>query len=149
MKIAIATDHRGRELKLEIIEKLKADFDFVDCSTLNTASDDYPDFAFKTCETVIEGKADFGVLICGTGIGMSIAANKVKGIRCALVHDGDEAHLAKEHNHANVIAFGSKLGLSKIVEYIKIYAAASTMGENHERRVNKIIKYERGEYNEL
>lgn len=150
MKLAIATDHRGRDLKLKIIDKLKSDFEIIDCSLENYDTDDYPDFAFKTCNEVISGIADFGVLICGTGIGMSIAANKVRGIRCALVHDTNEAHLAKEHNDANVLAFSKELGSNKIIDCIKEYAmtSASTL-ENHKRRIDKIIKYESGEYNGL
>ena len=150
MKLAIATDHRGRDLKLEIIDKLKKDYEIIDCSIENYDTDDYPDFAFKTCNEVISGDADFGILICGTGIGMSIAANKVRGIRCALVHDTNEARLAKEHNSANVLAFSSELGSNKIIECIKEYASTSASAlENHKRRIDKIIKYESGEYNGL
>lgn len=150
MKLAIATDHRGRDLKLEIIDKLKSDFEIIDCSLENYDTDDYPDFAFKTCNEVISGDADFGILICGTGIGMSIAANKVRGIRCALVHDTNEARLAKEHNDANVLAFSKELGCDNIIECIKVYVSANTSAlENHKRRIDKIIKYESGEYNGL
>lgn len=149
MKIAIATDHRGRELKLEIINKLEGKFEFIDCSYENYDTDDYPDFAFATCKKVVEKEADFGVLICGTGIGMSIAANKVHGIRCALVHNLDEARLAKEHNGANVIAFGSYMGTDKICECIKEYSKSEILLDKHERRREKILKYEMGEYNEL
>ena len=149
MKLAIATDHRGRELKYEIIDKLKDKFEIVDCSIENYDTDDYPDFAFATCKKVVEGNVNFGVLICGTGIGMSIAANKVKGIRCALVSGIETARLAHEHNDANVLAFSSALGADTICECIIEYSKAAHNGENHKRRVNKIIKYEDDTYNEL
>lgn len=149
MKIAIATDHRGRDLKYDIIDKIKNEFEIIDCSEKNTDTDDYPDFAFVVGKNVVDKDADFGVLICGTGIGMSIAANKVKGIRCALVSSVEEAKLAHEHNNANVLAFSSKLGADKIAECIKEYVTCEHNGENHIRRVKKIIDYENGTYNEL
>ena len=83
MKVAIGTDHNGPALKEEIINKLSYIAEFIDCSSVNDPLDDYPDFAYKVSEMVVSGKADLGILICGTGIGMSIAANKVKGIRSA------------------------------------------------------------------
>lgn len=149
MKIAIGTDHRGRDLKNEIIDKLKSEYDFIDSSLVNYDTDDYPDFAFATSKKVVSGEAEIGVLICGTGIGMSIAANKVKGIRCALVSDGDTARLAREHNDANVVAFSSSLGCDKICKLIRIFASSHQTEEKHKNRVNKIINYENGEYNEL
>lgn len=149
MRIAIGTDHRGRDLKYEIIDKLKSEYNFIDCSLINYDTDDYPDFAFATCKKVVEGEAEIGVLICGTGIGMSIAANKVKGIRCALVSDESTAKLAREHNDANVVAFSSNLGAEKISELIRIFASSSQTEEKHKNRVKKIINYENGEYNEL
>ena len=149
MKIAIATDHRGRDLKYKIIDNIKSNYGIIDCSTQNTDTDDYPDFAFAVCKKVVNNEVDFGVLICGTGIGMSIAANKVKGIRCALVSSIEEAMLAHVHNDANVLAFSSRLGSDKIVECINEYVKYAHDGENHKRRVNKIINYENGTYNEL
>ena len=149
MKLAIGTDHRGRELKEQLISLLEKKYEIVDCSKENYDTDDYPDFAFKVCNSVLNN-SDFGVLLCGTGIGMSIAANKVKGIRCALVHNINEAHLAKEHNNANVIAFSSALPIDEIIKCIDEFANTSFSNqENHQRRVEKIIKYENGEYNEL
>ena len=142
MKIAIATDHRGRELKYEIIDMIKDEFEIIDCSEVNTDTDDYPDFAFLVGEKVASKNADFGVLICGTGIGMSIAANKVKGVRCALVSDLETAKLAHVHNDANVLAFASSLGSNTIADCIREYSKYNHEGENHIRRVNKIIKYE-------
>ncbi len=150
MKIAIASDHRGVELKKEIIDTFGSKYEFIDCSIENYESDDYPDYAFRVGKSVSSHYADLGVLICGTGIGMSIAANKVKGVRCALVHDKDEAKLAKEHNLANVIAFGMNNDKDVIMESLDVFLNTKAGdGENHLRRVKKIINYEIGEYNEL
>lgn len=143
MKIAIATDHRGKNLKYEIIDKIKNDFEILDCSEQNTDTDDYPDFAFVVGEKVVSKEADFGVLICGTGIGMCIAANKVKGVRCALVSGLETAMLSRVHNDANVLSFASTLGAETIVNCIYEYTKYTHEGENHKRRVNKIINYER------
>lgn len=149
MKIAIATDHNGVNEKKEIINKL-SNCEFLDLSTDNTPIDDYPDFAFKVAKSVLNKEADFGILLCGTGIGMSIAANKVRGIRCAHCSNVEQAHLAREHNNANIIALSYKQNIDELVSMIKefLVTPAST-DERHQRRVNKIISYEEGTYNEL
>ena len=149
MKIAIGTDHRGREKKLKVIEILKSKYEVLDKSVTNTDTDDYPDFAYSVSKSVIDGEADFGILICGTRIGMSIAANKVKGIRCALIHSKEEAKLAKEHNGANVLAFGENVPTETILDSVDAYINACELGEQHARRREKIIKIENGEYVEL
>ena len=149
MKIAIATDHNGVNEKKEIMNILK-EYDFIDCSTNNYDTDDYPDFAFKVCEKVLNKEADLGVLMCGTGIGMSIAANKVKGIICGHCSNKEQAHLTKEHNHANIIALSYKQPVSELVEMIQEFVQTEpSKEERHNRRVNKIINYENGTYNEL
>ena len=102
MKIAIATDHNGVKEKKELIELLSK-YEFVDKSPINTDTDDYPDFAFEVATSVVNKEVDLGVLLCGTGIGMSIAANKVKGIRCGHCSTIEQAHLTREHNHANIL----------------------------------------------
>ena len=149
MKIAIATDHNGVNEKKEIIKAL-ANYEFLDKSTDNTDTDDYPDFAFRVCNSVINKEADLGVLLCGTGIGMSIAANKVKGIRCAHCSNVNQAHLAREHNNANVIAISYKDDLNDIIKMIDEFAnTLFSSEERHHRRVDKIISYEEGTYREL
>lgn len=149
MKIAIATDHNGVNEKKEIMNILK-EYDFIDCSKENYDTDDYPDFAFKVCEKVVNHEADLGVLMCGTGIGMSIAANKVKGIICGHCSNVEQAHLTKEHNHANIIALSYKQPVSELVEMIQEFIKTEpSKEERHNRRVNKIINYENGTYNEL
>lgn len=149
MKIAIATDHNGVNEKKEII-RLLSDYEFIDKSPINTDTDDYPDFAFEVATSVINKEADLGVLLCGTGIGMSIAANKVKGIRCGHCSTVEQARLTKEHNSANVIALSYKQDINELVKMIKEFIETTPSSEErHQRRVNKIINYERGTYNEL
>ena len=142
MKIAIATDHNGVEQKKYIIDHLKQ-YDFIDKSPNNNPTDDYPDFAFNVSESLLNNEADLGVLMCGTGIGMSIAANKVKGIRCAHCSDVSQAHLAREHNNANIIALSYKQNLDELIAMINEFIETSPSNEErHTRRVNKIISYE-------
>lgn len=149
MKIAIATDHNGVNEKKEIIRLLK-NYNIIDYSEENNPTDDYPDFAFKLAEDVAANKINLGVLMCGTGIGMSIAANKVKGVRCAHCSNIQEAHLAREHNNANIIALSYKNDINLISEMIEEFLATTpSKEERHCRRVQKIINYENGVTNEL
>ncbi len=149
MKIAIATDHNGVIEKQTIMQKLN-NYEFIDLSTDNTPIDDYPDFAFRVCQAVLDKKANLGILMCGTGIGMSIAANKVKGIRCAHCCTSEQAHLAREHNNANIIALSYKQDINELISMIHEFLTTSpSTAERHIRRVNKIINYEEGTYNEL
>lgn len=142
MKIAIATDHNGVSEKKNIIELLK-EYNIIDYSPINNDTDDYPDFAFKVGKSVINKEVDLGILMCGTGIGMSIAANKVKGIRCAHCSNVEQAHLAREHNNANIIALSYKQDLDELIQMIKEFIETKPSDEErHIRRVNKIIKYE-------
>lgn len=142
MKIAIATDHNGVEQKKYLITNLK-EYDFIDKSPNNTPTDDYPDFAFAVAQSVLNKEADLGILMCGTGIGMSIAANKVRGIRCAHCSDVSQAHLAREHNNANIIALSYKQNLNELMLMIKEFIETTpSTEERHTRRVNKIISYE-------
>lgn len=142
MKIAIATDHNGVEQKKYLITNLK-EYDFIDKSPNNTPTDDYPDFAFAVAQSVLNKEADLGILMCGTGIGMNIAANKVRGIRCAHCSDISQAHLAREHNNANIIALSYKQNLNELMLMIKEFIETTpSTEERHTRRVNKIISYE-------
>ena len=100
---------------------------------------DYPDIAEKVCGEVVSGKADRGIVLCGTGIGISIAANKIKGIRCALCHDVYSAKKSREHNNANVLAMGGRvIGFGPAEEIVRAWISAEFEGGRHERRVNKI-----------
>lgn len=149
MKVVIASDHRGIDVKKELVEFLKNEYEVLEIETVNKELDDYPDFAFKLCNKVLEVNA-YGILICGNGIGMSIAANKVKGIRCARVVSVDDAIKAKSHNGCNVISIGANLDLNEIKKIVVAFLTCSEeLSQRHLNRVNKIINYENGEYNEL
>lgn len=145
MKIGIATDHRGIETKQILTEYLKElGYNVVDYGTNNTDSVDYPDYAFKVGEAVSNKDIDFGVLICNTGIGMSIAANKVKGVRCARVLDEYDAKMARIDNDANVIALSSRIDIEKLKSVLKIFLETThNSEERHDRRIGKIDSYER------
>ena len=144
MKVSIATDHNGVVEKQELINFLnELGVEVLDCSTNNTPTDDYPDFALVVANNVVNKVSDLGILLCGTGIGMSIAANKVKGIRCAKVSSVAEAHLSKEHNNANVIALSYKENMEVLKDMIKAFIETPFSGEErHARRVDKITSLE-------
>ena len=145
MKIGIATDHRGIEVKQELTNYLKdLGYNIVDYGTNSTDSVDYPDYAFKVGEAVSNKEIDFGVLICNTGIGMSIAANKVKGVRCARVLDEYDAKMTRIDNDANVIALSSRVALEKLKSVLKVFLETPhNSEERHDRRISKIDNYER------
>nr|WP_106783520.1 ribose 5-phosphate isomerase B [Lysinibacillus timonensis] len=144
MKIAISSDHGGNNLRKEIITLLdELQISYEDFGPQTTDSVDYPDYAKPVAEAVASGKADRGILICGTGIGMSIAANKVKGIRCALVHDLFSAQATRCHNDSNVLAMGERVigpGLAR--EIVKTWLNTDFEGGRHIRRVEKIAELE-------
>lgn len=144
MKIGIASDHRGYELKEYLKEKLvKYNYEMIDFGTDSENSTDYPDYAFALGEAVVSKKADFGVAICGSGIGISIACNKVKGVRCAKVSNKEEAKITRIDNNSNIVAFGEKTEPQEAIEIVKNFVKTnSSQEEKHVRRVNKILKYE-------
>lgn len=144
MKVGIATDHNGVNEKKEIIEYLKTlGHEVVDYSTNNTPIDDYPDFAKRVAVSVQNKKIEQGILMCWTGIGMSITANKFKGIRCAKVSNIDEAILTREHNDANIISLSYKMPIEEIKEILKVYLSTKySFDERHIRRIDKIKKIE-------
>ena len=142
MRIGIASDHRGYNLKEQIKEKMK-DYEIIDFGTNSTDSIDYTDYAFPLSETVRDQKVDYGVAICGSGIGMSIACNKVKGVRCARVVSKEEAKVTRNDNNSNVVAFGENISLEEAIEIIETFITTPfSSEERHHRRVNKIIAYE-------
>lgn len=145
MKVAIGADHGGYRLK-EDIKGLLEDLgvDYKDFGTHSTESVDYPDVALPVAQSVADGLFDRGILICGTGIGIGIAANKVKGIRAALVHDTFSAHACREHNDANILTMGERVigpGLAR--DIVTIWLATDFEGGRHERRVEKIMTIEK------
>lgn len=144
MKVSIGNDHGGLKAKLEVVNYLKEKgIEILDRGTHTSDSCDYPLFAKEVAKDVQEKNADFGILICNSGEGMAIAANKFKGIRAAVVYNKEVAHLVKEHNHANVITFGANFFTSKeICEFIDIYLKASELGDRHQRRVDEMMSFE-------
>ena len=145
MKITIGSDHGAVDLK-EAVKRVLAEFDDVevkDVGTFGTEAVDYPDIAEKVCADVVSGAADRGIVLCGTGIGISMAANKIHGIRCALCHDDYTAQMSREHNDANVLAMGGRvLGFGVAGRIVRVWLATEFEGGRHERRVNKIMALE-------
>ena len=145
MKITIGSDHGAVELKEEV-KKVLAEFEGVevkDVGTFGTASVDYPDIAEKVCAEVVSGAADRGIVLCGTGLGISIAANKIKGIRCALCNDVYSARMSREHNNANVLAMGGRVtGFGPAGEIVRVWMTTEFAGGRHARRVDKIMALE-------
>lgn len=140
MRISIGNDHSAVDFKNQLVEYLEQNgYEIINRGTDTNSSVDYPDFARMVSDDVLNKKADYGVLICGTGIGISIAANKIKGIRAALVTNELCARLSRQHNNANIIAFGARvigieLAKSCLMEFLK----AEFEGDRHSRRVDKI-----------
>ena len=144
-RIIAGSDHAGLRLRAEALEVAKGlGFEVEDVGPFSGESVDYPDFARQVGETVAAGRASFGVLVCGTGIGMSIAANKVKGVRAALCTTELEARMARAHNDANVLCVGERIvgpGLGAAI--VKAFLETAFEGGRHERRVKKIADLER------
>jgi len=139
MHIAIGCDHRGLELKKFVINQITEmghSYDDLGCYT--TESVDYPDIAKKVAEAVAGGGFERGILICDTGIGMSIAANKVNGIRAALCHDTFGARRARQHNDANILCLGAARGQERVPEILQTFLGTEFEGERHQRRLNKL-----------
>lgn len=145
MKIAVGSDHRGVAAKQKIMTLLaQLGNETVNCGTDAVTSVDYPDVAFKVAEAVGKGDVERGVLICGTGLGMCIAANKVKGVRAASCHDSITAELSRSHNDANVLCLsGDLLGDELIERMVKIWLQTPFDGGRHTRRIEKIKSYEK------
>jgi ribose 5-phosphate isomerase B len=145
MKIALGADHAGFELKETIRQHLaNRGFELDDRGTNSQDSVDYPDFALLVGEQVASGKPDLGILVCGAGIGMSIAAKKVPGIRAANAHSEAESQLSREHNNANVLALGGRLLEPELaLRIVDRWLSASFTGGRHQRRVDKIAELER------
>jgi len=146
MKIAIASDHRGIESK-ELIKALveQLGHTFVDFGAHDNHPVDYPDMAYLAATAVAKGECDRAILVCGTGIGMCIAANKIKGIRAALCFDELNARVSRQHNDANVLCLsGDLLGESSLRKIVEVWLDAKFSGGRHERRVRKITSVEEG-----
>lgn len=147
IKIALGSDHGGAALKKaakDIISKEFADLEFVDMGGAEGVSSDYPDMALSVAEKVRSGEFKYGVLFCGTGQGMAIAANKVEGIRAACVTDPVVARFTREHNDANILALGGRItGIEVAAEIIRVFLRTNFAGDRHKKRVDKINEYEK------
>ena len=144
MKIGFASDHRGFALKQKLMSELeKENYQVIDYGTYSEESTDYPDYAFLLGKNVVEKNVDFGVAICGSGIGISIACNKVKGIRCAKVTTKEEAEVTTIDNDSNIVKKKKKTSFEDALEIVKTFINTEFSNlEKHQRRINKIKKYE-------
>jgi ribose 5-phosphate isomerase B len=150
MEIMVASDHGGFDLKNAIVELLaEREIIFTDCGTHDLDSVDYPDYAQRVAESVSAGKADAGILVCGTGIGMSISANKLPGVRAALVHDEFTAQMAKEHNNANILVMGGRiLSIEAGKRLVEVWLDTEYEGGRHQNRLDKISVIEQKQVKE-
>ncbi|MEE9584327.1 MAG: ribose 5-phosphate isomerase B [Candidatus Brocadiales bacterium] len=146
MKIALASDHRGYELKNKVCQLLsKHEHTIVDCGPSNSSNSvDYPDYALKVAKAVSNKECDRGILVCGTGIGMSLAANKVKGVRAVVAHDLFSAEMSRRHNDSNVLCMGAELIApgAMAMKIIQVWLDTPFEGERHARRIQKITDLE-------
>jgi ribose 5-phosphate isomerase B len=147
MKIAIGSDHRGYDVKRRISTVLQQlGHEVFDVGPEGSESVDYPDFAFEVAKAVSEGRVERGILICGTGIGMCIAANKVRGVRAAPCHDSITAEMSRRHNNANVLCMSADLLGDEVIDrMLRIWLETEFEGGRHARRVDKIARFEAGE----
>ena len=139
-RIAIVSDHAAYDMKALLADHLREEgHDVLDLGTNSTESVDYPDYGYRLAEAIADGRAEKGVALCGSGIGISISVNRHPACRCALVSDGLSARLAREHNDANVVAFGARLiGIDTAKDCLAQFLATSFAGGRHQRRVDKL-----------
>lgn len=142
--IAIASDHRGFKMKAEIMRYFdEHKIEYKDYGTFSEESTDYPEKAKEVALAIQKGKAEKGILICGTGLGMSIAANKFRGIRCTVCYSEDVARYARKHNNSNILALGAEVNtVSEAIEIVRIWLATEFEGERHEMRLEMIEEIE-------
>lgn len=144
MKIGLGCDHGGFDLKQTIAEHLSAKgIDYTDYGTYSKDSCDYPDYGYKVAKAVTAGECTYGILVCGTGIGISLAANKVEGIRCAVVSDTFSAEMSKAHNNANMLSLGERVvGKGLALKIVDTWLETEFEGGRHQLRVEKIMEIE-------
>ena len=147
-KITIGSDHAGYSLKIKIIAHLRElGWEVIDKGTDSEASCDFADFADAVCKNIQNGVTELGILICGTGIGMSMAANKHRGIRAAACSDVFSARLTREHNNANVLCFGERVvGYGVACDLVDAFLGATFQGGKHQRRVDQVMAFEKTEF---
>ena len=145
MKIALGSDHGGFDLKKEIINYLESkNIQVTDFGTHTQESCDYPDYALKVAEEVAKGNFELGIIVCGTGIGVSIVANKVPGIRAALCSDTFSAHATRQHNNANILTLGARVvGTGLALDIVEMFITSKFEGDRHQKRIDKITEIEK------
>ncbi|MFT5874542.1 MAG: ribose 5-phosphate isomerase B [Clostridium sp.] len=145
MKIALGSDHGGFNLKKEIIVYLESkNIEVTDFGTYTEDSCDYPEYALKVAQEVVAENFELGILICGTGIGIGIAANKVPGIRAALCSDTFSAHASREHNNANILTLGARVvGTGLALDIVETFISSEFQGDRHQKRIDKITEIEK------
>ena len=148
MILGFASDHRGFKLKTDLIKYFKENgYTIIDYGTNSEVSCDYPDYAYKLGNGILNNEIDFGIAICGSGIGISIALNKMRGIYCAKVNNPDEAIHTRNDNNTNVIAFGENMGLNNAIMCVNAFISTEySFLEKHNRRISKLKQIENGEY---
>jgi ribose 5-phosphate isomerase B len=147
MKIALGSDHTGFSARKKIRKMLRSlDVGYVDFGCASEDAADYPEMAYPVARAVSKGDCDQGILLCGTGIGMGIAANKVRGVRAAVCHDTFTVEMSRRHNHANILCLGARvLDDDQIVELVHVWLEAEPEGGRHQRRVDEIMELEQKE----
>ncbi len=148
MILGFASDHRGYKLKSELINYFKnAGYNIIDCGTNSDESCDYPDYAFKLGKKIVNRDVDFGIAICGSGIGISIALNKINGVYCAKVSNSEEAKYTRLDNNTNCVSFGENIEFSNAVNIVKTFISTDFSNlEKHKRRIEKVKAIEEGKY---
>ena len=148
MKLGFASDHRGYKLKEELIEYYKNTYEIVDCGTNSDESCDYPVYAYKLGKLLVNDEIDFGIAICGSGVGISIACNKIKGVYCAKVSNYDEAIHTRLDNNTNCVAFGEKTTIGEAIEIVDAFIKTEYSNLDKHNRRNQLVKdIENGVYN--
>ncbi|HWQ71329.1 MAG TPA: ribose 5-phosphate isomerase B [Desulfitobacteriaceae bacterium] len=147
MKVALGSDHGGFQLKNEIDQYLRSQgIDILDCGTNSTASVDYPLFGYAVGQAVLNGQVDFGIIICGTGQGIAMTANKLPGIRAAVCTETYSARMSREHNNANVLALGGRItGAGLALDIVDVFLKTDFAGGRHNKRLELMAAVERGE----
>ena len=149
-KVVIGNDHAAVDMKFKIKEYVESlGYEVINVGIDEERHSDYPDYAYKACKKITNGEASLGILICGTGIGMSIVANKIKGIRAVACSETFSARMGREHNDANVLCFGQRvIGIETAKELVKAFLSGEFMGTHHKERIRKISDIENGTYKE-
>ena len=149
MKLGFASDHRGYKLKDELIKYYKSNYQIIDCGTNSNESCDYPVYAYKLGKLIVNKEIDFGIAICGSGVGISIACNKINGVYCAKVNSFEEAIHTRLDNNTNCVAFGENVSINEAIKIVDAFINTEYSNlEKHNRR-NKLVKdIENGDYND-